>query len=141
MKMLWTNSRFCYAVGILTFFCGLSIYVHLMEDATMLRMKTKLKNYFTQDVANDVPFDSHQFKSMLLHGDWMTASNPDYKSILQFKNASQNTNRAEAKSDARLSQVTEKKVKRLPQALGIGAKKCGTGISFQSFQTWAQFCH
>ena len=103
----------------------------------MLHMKTKLKNYFTQDVANDVPFDSHQFKSMLLHGDWMTASNHDYKSIPQFKNASSNTNRTEAKSDAKLFQVTEKKVKRLPQALGIGAKKCGTGISFQSFQTWA----
>ena len=138
MAVWWTNGRFFYAVNVLAFIVGISIYINVIKDGMVLhsrtefetKSKTKFENKLTQDGQSNASVDSHQFKSILPGGDWFKASHHGDRAIGQLKNGSQNTNQSDVSSDEKISPVEEKKVQRLPQALGIGAKKCGTGIYF-----------
>ena len=142
MDVWWKNRRFCYVVIFLALFAGLSIYINVIEDGMVIRLgtefktkietksETKSETKLTQDGQSNASVDSHQFKSSLLGGDWFKTSQHGDKAIQQLKNGSQDTNQSDVSSDEKMSPVKEKKVRRLPQAIGIGAKKCGTGISF-----------
>ena len=141
MAVWWTNGRFFYAVSFLAFIAGISIYINVIKDGMVLRLRTEFETKFetksetklVQDGQRNASIDSRQLKNILPVDDWFTASHHGDKAIQQLKNGSQDTNRSDVSSDEKISPVKEKKVRRLPQALAIGAKKCGTGISFHLF--------